>query len=118
MTHRQFNAWQAWLEAEWDKPSRDNWYQMATTTAVMRVLAKNPGQITVADRKLKFESQDKKASPEQRRQVEVAQSKARWVGGMGEGVTVVQVSREEMERINQLPAEEAVRARRALAGKR
>lgn len=98
---------------DWERPSRDNWYQMATTTAVQRVLSRNPGRIKIGDNRLAF-ADAKPLTPHQQK-TRTAQAKARWVSGMGTGIRSVSISREEMERINALPPEEAVRARMALA---
>lgn len=35
MTHRQFLVWQAWLDKEWNVPSRSDWYAMQTAREVL-----------------------------------------------------------------------------------
>jgi hypothetical protein len=81
MTHRQFVTWQVWLAEQWNNPSRSDYYAMATTTAVERVLAKNPGSITLTKQVLKFDAGgggSSAASMSKERAAEL--SKARWAG--------------------------------------
>jgi len=54
MTHRQFRTWQAWLAMEWDRPSRTDWYIMANSCEVRRVLSKKPNSIQPTQFKLPF----------------------------------------------------------------
>ena len=36
LTHRQYLGWQAWLEIEWDRPSRSDWYAMQVAAETRR----------------------------------------------------------------------------------
>ncbi len=36
MTHRQYKAWEAWQEAEWNHPSRSDWYLMQVAAEAFR----------------------------------------------------------------------------------
>ncbi len=38
MTHRQHEAWQQFLEEEWNRPSRSDWYAMQAAWAVAGAL--------------------------------------------------------------------------------
>lgn len=53
MTHRQYQAWQTWLEHEWDFPTKDQQYLMSIACEVRRVLAKNPDSHKLEHLKLK-----------------------------------------------------------------
>ncbi len=92
MTHRQFLAWQAWLELEWDRPSRGDCYQMQVAAEVRRVLAKNPNRIKTNEFKLKFD----RATPVKKvTRAEAAKAaKERSVSRMTAGVTRVLVDKD------------------------
>lgn len=81
MTGRQFDAWQAWLEMDWDIPARSDWYVMRLIQAVMTGQAKNPPQ-DLNEYKLKFSTDDK---PKHTKEQVAAWSKARWLGIVGMG---------------------------------
>lgn len=55
MTHRQFKAWEAWFELEWNVPNRADYYAMNVAAEVRRSRAKNPGVVKVEDLRLKLE---------------------------------------------------------------
>ena len=63
MTHRQFVVWCAWLDIEFDRPDRSDWYAMQVAAEVRRVLAKNPGNIKTDSFKLKFQVGAKTVKP-------------------------------------------------------
>ena len=54
MTHREFLTWEAWLNKQWNRPSRSDYYEMQTACQVARVLAKTPGNIKIEHFKLPF----------------------------------------------------------------
>lgn len=88
MTHRQFLAWQEWLDEDFNRPSRADHYAMATTVAVKQVLNSKPGNITIKQQILKFapvtDEGAPEAAPSPPMSVEqaAALSKARWGGFM------------------------------------
>lgn len=57
-TARQLTVWRAWLDAEWDRPSRADWYAMGVTKAVIQgaylQMGASPDQIREANFKLAF----------------------------------------------------------------
>lgn len=59
MTYRQYLAWQAWIDMEWDRPSRSDWYAMQTAAEVQRGYLMNnhldPSQVREANMKLAFQ---------------------------------------------------------------
>lgn len=54
MTARQFRAWAIWTEADYDVPSKDNWYEMQTACEAARSRMLQPGNVKVSDYKMKF----------------------------------------------------------------
>ena len=54
MTHREFLTFQVWIDRQWNRPSRADYYQMQTACQVTRVLAKNPASIKIEHFKLPF----------------------------------------------------------------
>lgn len=56
-TERQLSAWIYWLDEQWDRPSRSDWYLMQITCEIRRFLAAMAGskiQIQPKDFKLTF----------------------------------------------------------------
>lgn len=77
-THREFLTWLAWLERQWNHPSRSDYYQMQTACQVARVLSKNPSKILIEHFKLPFgEEGTKEQKAEQDRRV-ADQAKQSW----------------------------------------
>ncbi len=76
MTHRQFLAWQRWLRQEQDQPSRSDWYAMQT--AMWTRINVTREDIALANMKLAFRPPDltDDSSEQERRDHEMAMSKA------------------------------------------
>jgi hypothetical protein len=74
MTHRQFEAWQSWLDEDMNRPSKDNYYQMQTTDAVQHVIKSGGGDLNKL--KISFKTPGKKKTKKQR-EAEIAMSKSR-----------------------------------------
>lgn len=74
MTSRQYEAWQAWLDSEWDVPSRPDWYAMQVSKYlhdIKYMLSENPPQREVRDFKLQFKTSStstKVLTPEEQEQ--------------------------------------------------
>ena len=124
LTHRQYAAWQAWRELQWDRPTRDNFYQMQTACEVRRGYTRNlnhqPGhlrlQFTQAEqRPVTPPPAEHEAATEHEHKANVARSKSRAVRMAGGDTLTVKLTREEAERIRELPLAEAVARRRQLA---
>lgn len=80
MTHREYRLWCDWLSAEWDRPSRTDFYLMqiaAEIKSLIMTTAGKTGKISMKDFHLKFKNA---ASPQQE---PVEHSKARWFGMVG-----------------------------------
>jgi hypothetical protein len=56
VTHRQYLAWQEWLDEQWDCPDRTDHYLMSIAAEVRRGNAKNPRQVEVDHLRLKFKT--------------------------------------------------------------
>ncbi len=63
MTARQFAAWRAWLDAEWDTPDRHDWYLMQRAAETVNGRLKTP-KAKAADFKLRFKAAGPPPSPE------------------------------------------------------
>lgn len=80
-THRQYLAWMAWLEMQWDRPSRTDWYLMQIAAEVYKKFRKNPAQILVETFKLRFKSSNKApVKTKAQKEMDAAAAKARWFG--------------------------------------
>jgi hypothetical protein len=86
MSHRQFQAWQHWLNDQWDEPSRTDAYLMQIACEVRRGNAKHPGQVQLKHFVLRF-TPPKPAPPTPET---IAASKAVWLGRMGMKADVVE----------------------------
>lgn len=90
-THRQYRLWLAWLDQQWERPDRTDYYLMQIAAEVRKVLAKNRKQIEIEhfgipstfwDRLFKR----KPATPPEQQKVSKAQaaiSKATWFAFLG-----------------------------------
>lgn len=83
MTHRQFEAWQAWLAEEWNKPDRGDYYTMRLIHTVAHLTRKDDGNTSLDSYKIPFASRkpDGKAAHNEQgltKEQVTALSKARW----------------------------------------
>jgi hypothetical protein len=80
-TERELRVWLAWLDMQWNRPSRTDWYLMRVASEVIRARARDPGSVTPEKMKLKFNV------GEARRSHSVGQAsalaKARWFAAAG-----------------------------------
>jgi hypothetical protein len=67
LTHRQLQAWNKWLDEQWNNPSRADWYQMQTSSEIARGHAKNPENVNPKKFKLKFEEPEKLIPPKKKK---------------------------------------------------
>lgn len=88
MTHRQYEVVQAWLEAEWNRPSRSDYYLMQIGCEVLRGRVRKPKSVQMKHLKLAFQVAQAPRKPLTREEAAAA-AKARWVGLMGMPVRVV-----------------------------
>lgn len=75
-THRQYKAWAAWLEEEWDRPNRTDGYLMQIAAEVRRGHVKQPRRVRLKDFLLSFTG--KKPAPTLTVEQASAIAKARW----------------------------------------
>ena len=80
MTHREFLTWQAWLDRQWNRPSRSDYYEMQTACQVARVLAKTPGNIKIEQFKLPFGEDGTREQKREEDKKVAEQAKASWAG--------------------------------------
>ena len=79
-THREYLTWIAWLDEQWNKPSKTDSYLMQIAMEVDRVLSNNPNSIQMKHKLLKFvEPVLSTMSPEQK----LVASKAKWFAVTG-----------------------------------
>lgn len=77
MTHRQFRAWRAWLDMQWDRPSRTDHYIMQATAESIRPHVKKGTKVKTSDYRLSFSPDGKrKATPVQSPE----ENRAAWLG--------------------------------------
>lgn len=101
MTHWQYLIWQAWLRAEWNRPSKDNWYAMGVMCQVARVLSTTPNSIQPAQFKLPFRFPDEE--PEGPKETAAEFSKRRrerdagMIGSRGKEPSVRRKTRAEID---------------------
>lgn len=114
-TRRQFEAWEEWERAEWNKPDRHDWYAMQTASCVEQLTEvvdhmfskSRPDIIQVGDKKLEFKtvivgdgdlsvehstgrSETRRAeTKEQKAKREMEENKRIWLG-MLPGVTMLE----------------------------
>lgn len=84
-THREYLAWQAWLDGEQDRPDSTQHYLMQIAMEVRRVLSKNPNSIKLNDFKLSFKRKGEKTTGSlgYTKEQATAWAKARWMGLTG-----------------------------------
>lgn len=56
MTHRQFITWMAWLDIDWNTPSRSDYYAMQIALEAARQSRKEPEKLELSQFKLEFKS--------------------------------------------------------------
>lgn len=61
MTHRQFVAWQAWEQGEWNRPDRHDYYVMQTAAEVRRGNSKNPRSVQTDHMRIPFRFEELKS---------------------------------------------------------
>ena len=93
MTHREFLTLQAWLDKQWNRPSRSDYYEMQTACQVARVLAKNPGNIKIEHFKLPFGEEGTREQKAEENKKVAESAKAGWAAllsaKLGKAIDVV-----------------------------
>lgn len=131
MTHRQYEAWQAWLRAEWNRPSRTDHYlmQLNRTLSLLPawVWGKSPEGPALDKMRIPFVFSSREPDMERQTVGDLLKGKAarskqwvdsqQWAGRLGGQITVNRISQEEMARLDEMSPDEAARARMAMARK-
>jgi hypothetical protein len=88
LTHRQFLAWQEWLDDQWCEPDRHDWYQMQTAYVVARSMGGSRASLNEfkLDFKSARETRDVSRMPISQ---ETAWAQAKWFARMTMPVKVV-----------------------------
>jgi hypothetical protein len=82
LTYRQALVWQAWLDMQWNMPSRSDFYAMQTALEVVRMrLGKKAGRAKMKNMKLKFD--ERNAALKVSRQQAAMYSQAMWFQRVG-----------------------------------
>lgn len=82
-THREYRTRLAWLDEQWNQPSRNDQYLMQIAMEVRRVLSKKPNAIELDHFKLEFGTTEVKPVLKLTRAQLAKQSIARWCGLVG-----------------------------------
>lgn len=88
LTHRQFIVWHAWLNEQFNEPSRTDYYLMQLSCEVRRILNKHPNRVKTDQFKLKFKYKEGKATDIQTREQKIQSTKNLWISRMSAPVTV------------------------------
>lgn len=89
MTHRQFLAWQYWMNLQQNVPDKTDHYLMQIACEVRRVLAKHPRQIKIEDFKLTFSNQANKHPKALTKEGKIEASKSMWLGMMNSDINII-----------------------------
>jgi hypothetical protein len=84
-TEREMRITLAWLEMQWDRPSRTDWYLMQVAAEVRKGLVKRPNAVKTEHLKIKFVLDRKRSARGSALtpQEQMALSKHRWLGAVG-----------------------------------
>ena len=99
MTRRQFLAWRAWLDSQWNRPSRTDNYVMQVAAEIRRGHVKRPRSVKHEHFELQFKVSGKKPRHEQLPEQKAALSKGKWLGMMKGAVEKVELPRELLDPI-------------------
>jgi hypothetical protein len=83
-SHREHLVFLAWLDMQWDRPARIEYYLMQVAAEVRRTLVRNPAKVDANDFQLKFKvrGEEKPVTPEQFKK-NVEANKKMWLGIVG-----------------------------------
>jgi ADP-glucose pyrophosphorylase len=82
-TEKEMRVTLAWLEMQWDRPSRTDWYLMQVAAEVRRGLVKKPNSVKTGDLKIKFVLSSKHSAPALTPEQQMMHSKHCWMGAVG-----------------------------------
>lgn len=80
ITYREFLAWQRYLDEDWNRPSRTDWYLMQIALRLRQAWFKNGGKAQLSEERLRFDT----STPAQRSRAQVSSwMKAKWAAAVG-----------------------------------
>ena len=79
-THRQCMAHRAWLDTQWNRPTRSDYLLMRIAQRVLQAASKRPERVRLEDQNVKFEQ--RKPTPPVRPEQRARRSKAIWTGAL------------------------------------
>lgn len=83
-SYRKARTVYAWIQDQWNKPDRSDYYSMSTANEVRRVLAaKDKAKYKLEDMKIPFERKTNKPKVVKSAEERTAASKARWSRAYG-----------------------------------
>jgi hypothetical protein len=80
LTHRQYRAWQAWLDGQWNRPDRTDHYLMLIA---QRVLQAQGAKVTLEQQRLTFGRAAVAPAPALTREEAAARAQAVWFARLG-----------------------------------
>lgn len=95
MTEKQYRVWGAWLEGEQDRPSRADYYQMATRFE-LQLMNRRESVEFPRDQQLRFRTQAQRQESEMTVEEQIAADKAMWVAASGGRAVRRSIPREEL----------------------
>jgi ADP-glucose pyrophosphorylase len=82
-TEREMKVTLAWLEMQWERPNRTDWYLMQIAAEVRKGLVKKPNSVKTENLKIKFVLDRKRSAPPPTAQEQMMTSKQCWLGAAG-----------------------------------
>lgn len=79
VSHREFLGWVAWMNNQWNSPSRSDWYLMELMAVVRRLMHDNPASVQPRQFRLRFDDESAESKPGH----SVEQSKSTWMTATG-----------------------------------
>jgi hypothetical protein len=79
MTARQYEAWEAWLELQWEIPSKLDYYLAQIACEASRATAKKPSSPKLNKYLIKFRVKKRKSGTGLTKEQTLAIAKARWI---------------------------------------
>ena len=79
-THREYLVWMAWLEKEWNEPSRTDYQLMRIAQRILQSQSTTPKKINLEDQRVDFKMVKKQPPKKEDKQTIVDRSKSAWMG--------------------------------------
>lgn len=82
-TEKEMRVTLAWLEMQWDRPNRTDWYLMQIAAEVRRGLVKKPNSVKTENMRIRFVLSSKRSTPALTPGQQMLASKQCWLGAVG-----------------------------------